>query len=195
MGLFGGTFDPPHLGHLIVASEVRWRCAFDELLVVVANDPWQKAEERSVSSADVRLDMVRRAFDGHVGITASSMEIDRGGPTYTIDTVLELIGRDPGIDLSIVLGADAVAGLDSWHRAEELARLVDVVAVARRGYGQIDLASMDPRWRIVPVDVPLVEISSTDLRSRCGAGLPIDFLVADGTRSVIEDRGLYGWGR
>lgn len=188
MAVFGGTFDPPHVGHLVVASEVRYRGGFDEVLLMVANDPWQKHGTRDITPAAVRFEMVAAAVAGHDGLAASNLEIGRGGPTYTVDTVEQLTaGAD--VDVTVVLGADAVAGLDSWHRSEDLASMVSIVAVARPGH---PAPSASPRWRLRVVDVPAIEVSSTDLRSRCASGAPIDYLVPDAVRSVIEQRGLYG---
>ena len=131
MAVFGGTFDPPHVGHLVVASEVRYRGGFDEVLLMVANDPWQKHGTREITPASVRYEMVAAAVAGNDGLVASNLEIGRGGPTYTIDTV-EQLTAGPDVDVTVVLGADAVAGLDSWHRAEDLASMVSIVAVARQ---------------------------------------------------------------
>ena len=188
IALFGGTFDPPHIGHLVVASEVRYAGGFDEVLLVVANDPWQKRGTRDVTPAAARLEMVEAAVAGHDGLTPCAIEIDRGGASYTIDTVEELrAGGD--VECTLVLGADAVAGLDSWHRSADLARLVDVVVVRRPGHSTVDASA---GWRMRPVDVPAIDVSSTAIRERCATGAPIDFLVPDGVRSVITALGLYG---
>ena len=189
IAVFGGTFDPPHIGHLVVASEVRHRCGFDAVLLMVANDPWQKRSTRLITPTADRLAMVEAAVDGHDGLVASAMEIGRGGPTYTIDTVEELLAADPSGSVSLVMGADAVAGLPTWHRSDELRDTVDVVAVSRPSHPPI---AQLPRWRVTVVDVPAIDVSSTDLRNRCSAGIPIDFLVPDVVRSEILGRGLYG---
>lgn len=189
LAVFGGTFDPPHVGHLVVASDVRHLGGFDEVLLMVANDPWQKSAGRTVTPADVRFEMVAAAVAGHEGLVASDLEIGRGGPTYTIETVEAMTAVDDGIEVSLVLGADAVAGLDSWHRAGELADLVQIVAVGRPGHAA---PSAKSSWRLRTIDVPALDVSSTDLRARCAAGAPIDFLVPDAVRSVIAERGLYG---
>ncbi|MFN8050597.1 MAG: nicotinate-nucleotide adenylyltransferase [Acidimicrobiales bacterium] len=189
VAVFGGTFDPPHLGHLIVASEVRHRCGFDRVLLMVNHDPWQKRGQRMITDGAVRLEMVEAAVTGHDGLVADDTELRRGGATYTIDTIEALAAADPDVELSLVLGTDAVAGLDSWHRATDLAGLVDVVEVRRPG---APVARPARPWNVTPVDTPLIEISSTDIRDRCGRGAPIDFLVTEGVRSVIVERGLYG---
>lgn len=187
LAVFGGTFDPPHVGHLVVASEVRFRGGFDAVLLMVANDPWQKRDTRPITPAPIRLEMVQAAVDGHDGLVASDLEIGRGGPTYSIDTV-ETLGAD-GSRVSLVLGADAVAGLDTWHRADDLARLVDIVAVRRPGH---PTPVISDRWRVSAIDVPAIDVSSTGVRSRCADGAPTDFLVTEPVRSIIDRRGLYG---
>jgi len=189
VALFGGTFDPPHVGHLVVASEVRHVGGFDEVLLVVAGDPWQKSSVRDVTPAWVRFEMVAAAVGGHPGLVASDLEVVRGGASYTVETVEALRAAEPDVSISVVLGADAVAGLDSWHRSADLAAAVDVVAVGRPGH---PAPSAPSPWRLTTVDVPAIDVSSSDVRARCAAGDPIDFLVTDPVRSVIVDRGLYG---
>ena len=189
LALLGGTFDPPHVGHLVVASEVRFRGGFDAVHLVVANDPWQKRGSRVVTPAADRLAMVEAAVAGHDGLVVDDREIRRGGATYTVDTVEELLAEEPGVHVSLVLGADAVAGLDTWHRAAELAELVDVVAVARPGH---DLRPVGGHWRTTVIEVPAIDVSSTDIRARSERGEPVDFLVTDAVRSVMVERGLYG---
>lgn len=188
IAIFGGTFDPPHIGHLVVANEVRVLGGFDEVVLMVANDPWQKSSTRSVTPAEIRLDMVRTAVAGHRGLVAGDAEILRGGRTYTIDTVEELLAADPTAQIAIVVGDDTAGSLDTWHRADELARLVEVVVVGRPG----SVAVTDrPRWRLRRIEVPQLDVSSTELRRRVAAGLPIDFLVPENVVSTIESRGLY----
>lgn len=188
IAVFGGTFDPPHIGHLIVASEVLAVGGFDEVRLVVANDPWQKRGARVVSDAAVRLDLVRRAVSGHQGLVASDVEIRRGGASYTIDTVETLLSDDASVEVSLVLGADAASRLGTWHRSTELAALVDVVVVGRPG---AEMPSVSGEWNVTAVDVPAVDISSTEIRARVEGGRPIDFLVTESVRNAIEDHGLY----
>lgn len=189
IAVFGGTFDPPHIGHLIVASEVRSVGAFDEVHLVVANDPWQKRGSRLISDAGIRLDLVRRAVAGHAGLVASDREVRRGGASYTIDTVESLLAIDPSIELSVVLGVDAASRLDTWHRSSELAELVEIVVVGRPG--SPDVVAL-PGWRSTAIDVPAIAISSTEIRERVATGRPIDFLVTDDVRNAIQEYGLYG---
>ena len=174
IGVFGGTFDPPHIGHLSVAVEIRHALDLDKVLMVVANDPWQKRGARILTPAGERLDMVRAALEGLPGIEADDREVRRGGASYTIDTVLELLAEHPGAELFLAMGADAAAGLRTWERADELADLVTIVVVHRPGFGD---AEPSPGFRWVEVEVPALDVSSSDLRARMAAGRPIDVLV------------------
>jgi nicotinate-nucleotide adenylyltransferase len=190
VGLFGGTFDPPHVGHLVVAANVRWALGLEEVLVVVANEPWQKAHLPLSPAAD-RLAMVEAAVDGVDGVSASAIEIERGGASYTADTLAELARRCPGVPLHVVLGSDAAAGLDSWERAEEVRTSASVVVVTRPGAEQ---APLPPGWTARHVEVPRLDVSSTDLRARVVDGRPLDWLVPAPVVSLIRERGLYAAG-
>ena len=174
IGVFGGTFDPPHIGHLAVAVEVRHALALDRVLMVVANDPWQKRGARVLTPAPDRLEMVRAAVEDMAGVEADDREIRRGGPSYTVDTVEELLGEHPQAEVFVVVGADAAAGLHTWERADELAARVTVVVVRRPGF---DLSVGPSGFTSVEVEVPALDVSSSDIRARLTAGRPIDVLV------------------
>jgi nicotinate-nucleotide adenylyltransferase len=190
IGIFGGTFDPPHVGHVAVAANVRWALGLDEVLLVVANEPWQKAH-LPVSPAADRLAMVEAAVAGVEGVSASSLEVERGGPSYTADTLAELGRRCPGVPLHVVLGSDAAAGLDTWERAEEVRVSASIVVVTRPG---AELASLPPGWSSRAVEVPRLDVSSTDLRARAADGRPLDGLVPGSVVALIRERGLYAAG-
>jgi nicotinate-nucleotide adenylyltransferase len=190
IGILGGTFDPPHVGHLVTAVNVRWSLGLDEVLLVVANEPWQKAHLPLSPAAD-RLAMVEAAVDGVDGVSASAIEIERGGASYTADTLAELARRCPGAPLHVVLGSDAAAGLDSWERAEEVRTSASIVVVTRPGAEQ---APLPPGWTARPVEVPRLDVSSTDLRARVVDGRPLDWLVPAPVVSLIRERGLYAAG-
>jgi nicotinate-nucleotide adenylyltransferase len=192
LGIFGGTFDPPHIGHLATAVEVRSVLALDEVWMVVANEPWQKVEDRPVSPAPDRLALVEAAVAGLDGVVASGLEIDRGGPSYTIDTLERLAEDRPDADVVVVLGADAAAGLPTWHRAEELRQLATFAVVDRAG---IDSPPPPAGWRCRQVRVSRLDVSSSDLRARVADGQPIDVLVPPAAIAEIEQRRLYGWRR
>jgi nicotinate-nucleotide adenylyltransferase len=184
IGLLGGTFDPVHVGHLMDAAAARHQLGLDRVLVVVARDPWQK-HGRVIAPAEQRFEMLAAALEGVDGLEASRVELDRNGPTYTIDTVEQLTA--PGRELVLVMGSDVAAALDSWHRVDELRELVTLAIVDR------DAAPLpDPEgWRVVRVDVPRIQLSSTDLRRRVAAGEPIEFLVPMPAVRVIRAYGLY----
>jgi nicotinate-nucleotide adenylyltransferase len=184
IGILGGTFDPVHVGHLMDASAARHQLGLDRVLVVVARDPWQK-HGRVVAPAEQRFEMLVAALDGVAGIEASRIELDRDGPTYTIDTVEQLTA--PGRELVLVMGSDVAGALDSWHRVDELRELVTLAIVDRD-----DAPLADPEgWRVVRVGVPRMELSSTDLRRRVAAGEPIEFLVPMPAVRVLRAHGLY----
>jgi nicotinate-nucleotide adenylyltransferase len=188
LGIFGGTFDPPHVGHLITAVNVRHELALDRVLLVVSNVPWQKVGAREVSPAPARLAMVEAAVGGVDGLEASRLEIDAGGPSYTADTLAALLAEDATRELFVILGADAAAGILTWERWEEVRQQATVVVVDRPGTAGAD---PPPAWRWQRVEVPRVEVSSTDLRARAVDGRPLDYLVTHEVADWIELHGLY----
>lgn len=194
VGLLGGTFDPVHAGHLTAAVNVRHELALDRVLLVVANQPWQKVGSRPVTPARDRLAMVEAAVAGYEGLEASSVEIDRGGVSYTADTVRELQDACPKLELFLIVGADVAAALGTWARLEEVRRSVTLVVVNRPGTKAVRAGSGSPLagWRAETVEIPALEISSTDLRDRAATGRPLDFLVPAGAIRVIRERNLYG---
>jgi nicotinate-nucleotide adenylyltransferase len=187
IGVFGGTFDPIHVGHLVTAVNVRHEVQLDRVLLVVANLPWQKAG-RALTPAPVRLQMVQAAVGDVQGIEASGIEIARGGTSYTADTLAALREQEPDAELFVVLGSDAAAGLPTWERADEVRRLATLVVVTRPG---AEDEGPPPGWDCVRVVVPRLEVSSTDLRARFSDGRPLDYLLTDAVISVIERLGLY----
>jgi nicotinate-nucleotide adenylyltransferase len=191
LGLLGGTFDPLHIGHLVAAVNVRHDLALDRVLLVVANQPWQKSGRPLTPAAD-RLAVVRAAVAASPGLEASSIEIDRGGDSFTADTLEELVAEDPGRDLFLIVGADVAADLDSWRRTDVVARLATLVVVSRGGSPPVEVG---PPWRVQRVDIPALEISSSDLRRRAAEGRPLDHLVPPAAIACIRERGLYAGGR
>lgn len=188
LGIFGGTFDPPHVGHLVSAVNVRHELRLDRVLMVVNDVPWQKAGNRAISTPADRLAMVEAAVADVEGLEASRIEIDAGGPSYTADTLATLVAEDGERELFVVLGADAAAGLSTWERAQEVRDLATVVVVERPGAPEaVPLAG----WRWVRVEVPSIEVSSTDLRERVTDGRPLDYLVTREVVDWIEYHGLY----
>jgi nicotinate-nucleotide adenylyltransferase len=188
LGVFGGTFDPPHIGHLAAAVNVRHDLGLDRVLLVVNNIPWQKQGERAISPAADRLAMVQAAVADVEGLEVSSVEIEAGGPSYTADTLATLLAEDPARELFVILGADAAAGLETWERSAEVRDLATIVVVERPGAKD---AEPLPGWRWARVEVPRLEVSSTDLRQRVVDGRPLDYLVTHEVVACIQERGLY----
>ncbi len=188
VGLFGGTFDPPHLGHLVTAVNVRYVLKLDLVVLMVANDPWQKNGTREVASALDRLAMVQAAIAGVDGLIAGDDEITRGGPSYTADSLEALHERYLGAELFTIVGDDAAAKFGSWQRANEIAKLSTLVVVDRPGSPLMPPSEFD--WH--RVEVPRLEVSSSDLRARFIDGRPLEYLVSDAVLQVIAARNLYG---
>ena len=188
VGLFGGTFDPPHLGHLVTAVNLRHVLKLDIVVMMVANDPWQKHGTREVASAADRLAMVQAAIKDVDGLVAGDDEISRGGPSFTADTLAILRDRYLDAELFTIVGDDAAAKFGSWQRANEIAKLSTLVVVDRPG------SPLMPPSQFIwnRVEVPRLEVSSTDLRERFIDGRPLDYLVSTEVLEVIAERGLYG---
>jgi nicotinate-nucleotide adenylyltransferase len=193
LGILGGTFDPPHAGHVAAARLCLRRLGLDRVLFVVANDPWQKSPVRPVTPAEDRLAMATAAVEGVEGAEVSRIELDRGGPSYTIETVEELIGpaRGPGAPpprLFLIVGADVVDTLPTWHRVDDLARLVTLVVVVRPGAsapGQV------PGWELEVIGGSGVDVSSSQVRTLVAEGRSIEGLVPPSVEHCIRRRGLY----
>jgi len=190
IGIFGGTFDPIHVGHLVAAVNARHHLGLDRVVLMVANVPWQKTAARQVSPAQDRFDMVAAAVDGVPGLEASRLEIDRGGPSYTADTVSQLATMHPGAELFVIVGWDVSAELGSWERLEEVKDLASLVVVNRPGTAPPS-GLRRQGWRLEQVTVPNLDISSTDLRARAATGRPLDYLVPEPVVRVMHERGLY----
>ncbi|GAA0734092.1 nicotinate-nucleotide adenylyltransferase [Dactylosporangium roseum] len=189
VGIMGGTFDPIHHGHLVAASEVADRFELDEVVFVPTGQPWQKSDV-AVSPAEDRYLMTVIATASNPRFTVSRVDIDRGGPTYTVDTLRDLrraYGTEA--DLFFITGADALDKILSWKDAGDLFELAHFIGVTRPGF---DLnAEHLPASTVSLVQVPAMAISSTDCRRRVEAGMPVWYLVPDGVVQYIAKRGLY----
>jgi nicotinate-nucleotide adenylyltransferase len=188
LGVFGGTFDPPHVGHLVTAVNVRHELALDRVLLVVNDQPWQKLGTRDISPAEDRYAMVAAAVGSVEGLEPSRVELDRGGMSYTADTLVTLLDERPDRELFVVLGSDAAAGLPTWERADEVRGMATIVVVDRPG---APASEPPPGWSWHRVEVPRLEVSSTDLRARVADGRPLDYLLTADVIATIEARGLY----
>ena len=187
IGIFGGTFDPVHVGHLAVAGWVRAELDLDRVELVVANEPWQKLDRPQLNPAQDRLAMVQAAVEGVEGVVASSVEIDRGGLTYTVDTLEAYRADNPEGTLFLIMGSDAASGLDTWHRFEEIAGLAELVVVDRPG-----AVGQRPPVAHRVVDCPLIDLSSTQVREWADAGRPLEGLVPPAALAYCRQKGLYG---
>ena len=188
IGLFGGTFDPPHVGHLVAAINVRHSLGLDLVILMVANDPWQKQGTRQISLATDRFAMVRAAVSGVDGLIAGDEEIRRGGPSFTADTLAELAAKHPNAELFTILGDDAASGLSTWSRIDEVISRSQLVVVDRPGAPETPPAEFT--W--LRVESPRLEVSSTDLRARFSDGRPLDYLLTKPVLDEIYARNLYG---
>ena len=189
IGIFGGTFDPVHVGHIVVATTVHHALQLDETRVIVAADPWQK-DPPPIAPAAERYAAVQAAiYDiDDPSIHADAREVQRGGPTYTIDTVEELLALNPSAELFLVVGYDAAKHIDSWHRVDELRSLVTLVVVNRPRFDEVvDV----PGWKVEVVDIPSIDVSSSMVRERLAAGLPVDGLVPAAAMRVVRKHGRY----
>jgi nicotinate-nucleotide adenylyltransferase len=193
LGVFGGTFDPPHIGHTTAAVKVRAALGLDRVLLVVANDPWQKRDLRAISPAADRLAMVRLATAGLEGIEADDREIRRSGLSYTADTLAELKAEGPDRALFLVVGGDAAAGLETWERPDEIGDLATIAVVDRGGPEAHPFPGGDFRWVLVDDLIP--DVSSTAIRARVGSGGSTAGLVDEGVASLIGERRLYSLAR
>jgi nicotinate-nucleotide adenylyltransferase len=185
----GGTFDPIHHGHLVAASEVTSLFHLDEVVFVPTGQPWQKAAEE-VTVAEDRYLMTVIATASNPRFHVSRIDIDRGGPTYTIDTLRELHReRGPETDLFFITGADALGNILTWRDADELFKLAHFIGCTRPGHRLTDPGL--PDGQVSLVEIPALAISSTDCRERVRRGEPIWYLVPDGIVQYINKRGLY----
>jgi nicotinate-nucleotide adenylyltransferase len=184
----GGTFDPIHHGHLVAASEVADLFDLDEVVFVPTGQPWQKSE-REVSRAEDRYLMTVVATASNPRFTVSRIDIDRPGPTYTVDTLSELHTAEPDAQLFFITGADALSQILSWRDVDEVFRYAHFVGVTRPGYELGD--DHLPHGVVSLVEVPAMAISSTDCRRRVGEGRPVWYLVPDGVVQYISKAGLY----
>lgn len=187
IGLFGGTFDPPHVGHLVTAVNVRHALSLDTVVLMVANVPWQKQGSRSITPALERLAMVEAAVADVAGLVAGRAEIDHGGPSYTADTLAGLAAQHPGAELFTIVGDDAAAGITTWSRYAEVAQRSALVVVDRPG-APVELPT---GFDWIRVEVPRLEVSSTDLRARFVDGRPLDYLITEPVLEVIHRMGSY----
>ena len=190
IGIMGGTFDPIHHGHLVAASEAAYRFDLDKVIFVPTGQPWQKAD-RDVTDAEHRYLMTMVATASNPRFTVSRVDIDRVGPTYTIDTLRDIREFYPEAELYFITGADALASIMSWRDWEEMLDMAHFVGVTRPGYPLTrDMVPEDQRDNIELIDIPAMAISSTDCRERARGGEPVWYLVPDGVVQYIAKKHL-----
>ncbi len=185
IGVFGGLFNPPHIGHLSLCQEAAWQLGLERVVLVPTGRPSHRAAPRE--TPEMRLRLAQAAALGNSMFTVSRLEIDRIGPSYTVDTLRELSHRYPGSRLHLLIGADQLAAMDTWHEPDAILRLARLAAALRPG---IDVARADAPnldW----VAMPQIGVSSSLVRERVRAGRPIRYFVPDAVRELIEAEGLY----
>ncbi|MET3963290.1 nicotinate-nucleotide adenylyltransferase [Marmoricola sp. OAE513] len=189
--MMGGTFDPVHHGHLVAASEVQAFFDLDEVVFVPTGQPWQKSD-RQVTSAEHRYLMTVVATAANPRFTVSRVDIERDGPTYTVDTLRDLSAAMPDADLFFITGADALTEIFTWRDAADLFTYAHFVGCTRPGY-EMDADSLRgiPADRVTILEIPALAISSTDCRERTSAGQPVWYLVPDGVVQYIAKHDLY----
>jgi nicotinate-nucleotide adenylyltransferase len=193
--MLGGAFNPPHIGHLALAQEARARLELDEVLLM----PMARAPHREIEpepGAQVRLRMVELAVQGDVRLDACPLEVDRGGRSFTVDTLRALRDRGPADERFVILGGDAAAGLPSWKEPEEVLRLATVAVAERDGWDRERVLSAlegiaGVEERVVFFEMPRLDVSSSLVRRRAGEGLPVRYFVPDLVAEEIAERGLY----
>jgi nicotinate-nucleotide adenylyltransferase len=197
IGLFGGTFDPPHFGHLVLAEWARVRLRLDRVVFVPAGTPPHKRGRR-LTDAALRLALTRLAVRGNPAFTVSGFEARRAGPSFTVDTLRHFHARQPGARFYLLMGADSLADFPSWHEPVEIARLATLIVAARPAQPapgvrarSHPLVQARARGRVVLLDNPLVAISSSVLRARARAGRSLRYLVPDAVAAYVARHGMY----
>jgi nicotinate-nucleotide adenylyltransferase len=194
LGIFGGTFDPIHLGHLIAATELRHALSLDRVLFVPAGRPPHKAA-REVSSGADRLAMLRLAVADNPAVEIDTLDLERGGLSFTADLLAALLDQRPGSALFFLMGNDSLRDLPNWHEPRRIAELAELGVASRAGVG-FDLDAVlravpEARNRVHLVPIPLIGISSTEIRRRVAAGAPVAYQVPRAVEEYIRNRGLY----
>lgn len=194
VGIFGSAFNPPHLGHVLVVAEGRWRLGLDRVMVVPTGDPYHKDGSLD-PGREARLEMARLAFQDEPGCEVLPVEIERPGPTYTVDTVEALVADRTGTDPVLLLGADAAIGLPGWERAEALLGMVEVAVAPRSGIEADEVErvvrGVTPDARITFFEMPRVDITATLIRERIESDSPFEQLVPQRVSALIREEGYY----
>jgi nicotinate-nucleotide adenylyltransferase len=194
LGVFGGTFDPVHIGHLVLAERAREALSLDHIVWVPAGDPWRKGA-RAVSDPAHRVEMIRLAIAGNRAFELSTVETERTGPSYSAETLAALAATRPGAELYFLVGLDALEDMMHWHEPHRILELARVAAAAREGRRldayQLDAMLLGLGARTVWFDMPRLDISATELRERAAAGRSLRYLVPDAVDAYVRGQGLY----
>lgn len=194
LGILGGTFNPPHVGHLVMVEEALSQLELDRVMLMPVARPPHK-EALADPGADVRLELCRLATAGNDRLGVSDLEIERGGASYTVDTLRALHDRDPEHSLTFIVGGDMAYSLPSWREPEAILELARLAVAEREDLRREDIANrLEPLHagdRVVFFDMPRIDISSSAIRGRVATGRPIRYLVPDAVADVIRDRRLY----
>lgn len=190
--MLGGTFDPPHIGHLIVAHEARWQLGLDEVRLVPARHPPHKPNG-DIAPAERRAEWLERAVADQEGLTVSRLELGRDGPSYTADTLRAMRAAEPGVGLWFILGADQLAGFSGWREPQAILALARLAVVGRGDTSRDELSELADSvapGRCDLLDVPLIGVSSSMIRGRIAAGEPIGHLVPPEVHAALQEEGL-----
>lgn len=194
VGILGGTFNPPHVAHLVCAQEARAQLGLDRVVLMPVHTPPHKDADGD-PGAEVRFAMCQAAVAGDTGLTVSRRELDRGGWSFTVDTLRAITEEQPGDELTFVLGGDQAQGLPAWREPAALLALAGLAVAERAGIGREDirerLTGLVPPGRLAFFEIPRLDVSSSDLRRRVAAGRPIRHLVPDAVAALIAERRLY----
>lgn len=187
LGLLGGTFDPPHLGHRAAALAVKAQLGLDRVDLLVANDPWQKSGERHIAPAAIRLQMAEALISDTPGLGLDDREIRRGGPTYTADTLEDIHHESPDTEIFLIVGADTAGRIHSWHRPE-VVRALSTLVIVNRSTQANNISDVEA----VHVSMDPVNVSSTLIRARVARGESLEGYTTDAVARIIQQHGLYG---
>lgn len=195
LGIFGGTFDPPHIGHLVLADEAYHQLKLDHMLWVLTPDPPHKLD-KPITLLQHRLDMLLAAIAGNPNFNLSEVEINRPGPHYAVDTLQILSEQQPGTELIYIMGGDSLRDLHTWRNPRELVRIIAALGVMVRPGVEINLIDLDQKIpgvgaKVRFIKAPLIDISASEIRQRAASGLPIRYFVPPDVYKIIVDLGLY----
>ncbi|MEI8398701.1 MAG: nicotinate-nucleotide adenylyltransferase [Actinomycetes bacterium] len=190
LGILGGTFDPPHAGHIAAAVAAQTQVGLDDVVLMVANEPWQKVGDRQVTSAQVRWEMTEALVAEISGLRADDREIRRGGPTFTVDTLEEILAEQPNTEIFLIVGADTAERLETWHRASDVVRLSTIVIVNRDNSTNAAPGFLRDA-RVLNVTMNPVDVSSSGIRDAVARGESIDSSTSLSVASLIRDHSLY----